>query len=211
MKKMSLFLCLLGMFSCAKQSGTTAPEPVGSKLFQSRTQVHTEAVEYYQSCPDLATGIDPVVYTGPQDPQTQTAPGYGFNPNDNYDRGWADGYRDALFYQNYIGTDPLIVCSYNVQRGVYDAATAGLIRWVADSYQLKPGETWVAPRMSTNCHDETWALKKCVLNHAASSRALLLQYQFNSTYPGRTQAQKDYDTGRLAGYKTGINTQPFSF
>jgi len=211
MKKMSLFLCLLGMFSCAKQSETTAPEPVGSKSFQSRNPVHTEAIEYYASCPDPATGIDPVVYTGPQDPQTQTVPGFGFHPNDNYDRGWADGLRDALFYQNYIGTDPFMICSYSIQRGIYDASVTGNIRWVNDSYNPKPGESWAAARIKSEGCQEDYALKKCVLKNASGPRALMLQYEFNNVYPGRIQAQVDYDNGRLAGYKTGILTQPFSF
>ncbi|WP_236387098.1 hypothetical protein [Chitinophaga filiformis] len=210
MRKMSLFLCLLGILSCTKQNERTTSATVGVTSFQSRPPVHTEAVEIYTQCPDPATGIDPVVYTGPQDPQTQTAPGFGIHPNDNYDRGWTDGYRDALFYQNYIGLSTETICNYGLQKGVKDVNSTGTVRWVPENYQLNADEEFTAVRIVSNGCGENWPLKRCVLKNAASSRALLLQYQFNNQYPGRTTAQTDYDRGRLAGYDLGISTQPFS-
>ncbi len=211
MKKILCFVVLGTMITISCNKNVSTPVEVNQKdnpiSVNSTPQIMgggsvVEVCTYYEVAA-------PTTYTGLTDPQTETNPGYGINENDNYDRGWKDGYTDALFYLNYydfgshavlcIPTIKLIVRNINT-------LTDKLVNpgYVRDTTERFTGSTIVYPGCMPN-----WPYFKCVLQNQPESKSLRLQYEFNINYPGRTQAQIDYDKGRYMGFTTGINKQPY--
>lgn len=137
-------------------------------------------------------------------------PGFGNFADPSYDKGWALGYGDALFYHNYYEIAEIAgQCPVSMKRKIVD--NTGAIRYEDLDYLIKRNEHGAGVALTmANC-GINWIQKKCVLWNEYDSKGLRLRYEFNKNYIGsKSPEQILFDNGRYDGFITGISYQPYT-
>jgi hypothetical protein len=139
--------------------------------------------------------------------------GFGIFSDVNYDKGWKQGYQDAVFYHNYykISDANNNVCgTLTMKEQIYDMTT-GQYTWHTVDYTQKPNELLAGVGIFWGDCRSDWMLKRCVLLNSLESKSLRLQYEFNNNYTGfRTDEEKQFDRGRYEGFMSGISNEPLT-
>lgn len=199
------------LLSCKENSIVNPQEQLEFAKLKAPKDKQRLAVEEYSSC--VVTYPSPITtYNTFSDPVNSYSEGFGRFPNDAYDRGWRSGYEDGVYWHNYygiVGDDP--GCTQgSIKLVIGDVNSPGGQKYVDPGYQLQAGETNYGPIITIGTCGANAVLKRCILKNAYSSKNMRMQYAFNNTYPGRTDDQISFDSGRLSGYDTAINFEPVS-
>lgn len=216
MKKITFILLVLIAISCNKKIGQDPiGEPPGGTPYNPPTPpttgTGTGGFVVITTCNPQQVN-NPTIYT-PTNNIENIPKGFGLFADVNYDKGWKEGYKDAIFYHNYyqVYTNPAKFCSLEMKQGVSDATKPGGIRYESADYTLKTGEISMGIYIKAGaCPGVDFIVKKCILWNTAESKSLRLQYEFNANYSGyRTQQQEQFDKGRYDGFVRGVTQEPF--
>lgn len=193
-----IFILLVNCVQPPNPSESTAESGAFSNVVHSAL---LPACEYH----DIPS---PSSYTGPVNPEAEE-PGWGTFIDENYARGWRAGYLDGAFYHDlYGGEEPN--CSNTVMQQVQNTLT-GVITTHPFTYAVDQNEQTLGVFVRTTCNSGNWLQLKCLLRNDWGPKTYRLQLEFNRQYSGlRTQAQENYDSGKLNGFEVAITSEPFS-
>lgn len=214
MRSLICALALISLFACTKNG--IEPDPIGPPPENPEPTVpgnpnpnggSSGGSFYIASCTYVE--VPPVTFYTPTI-VSQMPPGYGNFADATYDKGWAQGYGDALFYHNYYEiAQPAGLCPVSMKRVIVDAS--GVPKYEELDYITKRSEHPAGVILVMGSCGINWILKKCVLWNAYESKGLRLRYEYNKNYVGsKTQEEILFDNGRYDGFITGISYQPYT-
>jgi len=166
---------------------------------------------YAGGCPTCASPTQPTSYTGLPDASIASLTGYGLYSDVNYDKGYFSGYNDGLAYFNtYFKA---YGCTGKMELEVRpEGGTSGITLINPLTTPIPPNDAILASETVYTCKvaGATITTVMCETANDCGSYSLKLQYQFNTTYPGRTPTQSSFDSGRLQGFINATTRLPFA-